>query len=337
MKHLSCFVVAWVVLFTTGCSASPALTEIHTVGFGSCLRQDKPAPILDAIPKSHPDLFVFLGDNIYGDSDDIAVLKSKYAMVDAMSGFAALRATCPLLAIWDDHDMGKNDAGVEYPQKQASKKLMLDFFNEPKDSPRWLHDGIYDVRYYASSGKTVQIVLLDTRWFRSQLKRDPTTTATRYISNEDPTLTMLGEAQWAWLKTTLSKPADLRIIASSIQVISDQHRFEKWANFPHERTRLLDMLNNASGQSVILSGDRHFASIHKIQLASKSIYDITASSFNQTASPGKADTEHPLKVVEPYTQPNFGVMKIDWKNGKPVLTLQVLDVAGKVVREAVAE
>ena len=37
------------------------------IAFGSCCDQDKPQPIWDAIIETQPELFIFLGDNIYGD------------------------------------------------------------------------------------------------------------------------------------------------------------------------------------------------------------------------------------------------------------------------------
>jgi alkaline phosphatase D len=333
--NLRACLFALLALVSGGCASQrPDSVDVRTVAFGSCLRQDKPAPILDVIASDKPDLFIFLGDNIYGDSEDMTVLKAKYAQVEAMSGFQKLRNTCPLLATWDDHDMGKNDAGVEYPKKEESKLLMLDFFGEPADSPRRSHEGVYDVRYFRSGGRTVQVILLDTRWFRSSLKRDPTTKATRYVSDDDRAKTILGDEQWKWLEQTLSQKADLRIIASSIQVISDQHRFEKWANFPHERARLLELLAKASGESVIISGDRHAASMHAIEVNGRKIIDVTASSFNQGANPGREDREHPLRLIEVYNQPNYGRMKIAWTKDQPQLTLEICDEKGDVVRSA---
>src|SRR5262245_13781670 len=55
--------------------AAPAKT---TIAFGSCIEEDKPKPVLTLAAESTPDLFIFLGDNIYGDTVDMAVLQSKY-------------------------------------------------------------------------------------------------------------------------------------------------------------------------------------------------------------------------------------------------------------------
>ena len=75
------------------------------------------------------------------------------------------------MAVWDDHDYGENDAGLEYPQKAESQQIFLDFLNEPGDSVRRKSPGIYDSIILGPDGKRVQFILLDTRYFRTSLKR----------------------------------------------------------------------------------------------------------------------------------------------------------------------
>ena len=48
------------------------------IAFGSCGHQDHKLPVFNTIADRNPDYFIFLGDNIYGDTDDMKVLKSKY-------------------------------------------------------------------------------------------------------------------------------------------------------------------------------------------------------------------------------------------------------------------
>jgi len=85
-----------------GALASPAELSGRAlprrIAFGSCARQDKPQPIWDAVLASEPDLFVFLGDNIYGDTRDPTVLRAKYAQLAAQPGFKRLRERVPVLA-----------------------------------------------------------------------------------------------------------------------------------------------------------------------------------------------------------------------------------------------
>jgi hypothetical protein len=73
----------------------------------------------------------------------------------------------------------------------------------------------------AQRAAACRFILLDTRFFRSPLKRGlPTLTCprVRYLPNDDPEAALLGEEQWTWLEQQLKQPAQLRVLASSIQV-----------------------------------------------------------------------------------------------------------------------
>ena len=59
------------------------------------------------------------------------VLKKKYQLLGAKPEFQALRKNVAVVATWDDHDYGSNDAGKEYPMKEKSKEVFLEFWSEP--------------------------------------------------------------------------------------------------------------------------------------------------------------------------------------------------------------
>lgn len=296
-------------LFAVGC-ASRRAPEVSTIAFGSCLRQDRPALIFDAINQRRPDVFVFLGDNVYADTEDRTRFEEVYAQKAAIPGFQQLRAQSRILATWDDHDFGKNDAGTEYPRKQLAKQIMLDFYGEPAASKRRAREGVYTSYLFGSEGRRVQVILLDTRWFRSPLEIDPTEQRRRYKPTTDTSTTILGAEQWAWLESELQQPADLRIIASSIQVIPNQHKFELWGNFPHERERLLE-LALAHGPAVIISGDRHFAEMSRLDRDGQSVWDVTSSSLN-ASSQGNRNEPNRHRVGPFVGENNFGLIEIDW-------------------------
>ena len=307
---------------------------LNRIALGSCARQNLPQPIWEPIVAAEPDLFIFLGDNIYGDSKDMEVLRKKYAQLAAKPGFRRLRETVPILAIWDDHDYGKDDAGAEYPMKVQSQKLFLDFFNEPADSPRRKREGIYDAKVFGSKGQRVQIILLDTRYFRGPLKPKPPVPGrgTRYLPSEDTTVTMLGETQWQWLEEQLQVPAEVRIIASSIQVISEEHDSEKWMNLPHERKRLYQLIydTNAAGL-IFVSGD-----VHRGELSSMDggvgypLYDLTCSGLTQVAKVKAKDWPNRYRIGTVDWTTSFGTIEIDWDALDPVIRLQIRDEAGEV-------
>ena len=324
-------------------SARPELT-VTTLGFGSCARQERPQPIWDAINAARSDAFVLLGDNIYADTSDPAVFREKYALLAAMPGFAKLRQSTPLFATWDDHDYGINDGGAGFPGAAVAQKEFCDFFQVPATSPLRTTPGVYDCVTLGPPGKKVQVILLDTRMFRSQLKKDPANLKVN-IPHSDPGATVLGEGQWAWFERRLREPAEIRVVVSSIQFIANEHGSEKWDNFPKERARFLELLRRTQAKGVVvISGDRHMAELSALTPAdgvSYPLYDLTTSGLNlpipekpkggQKAVPKKPQPNRYRLHDRPYTGSNFGLMRVKWDGPNPSLHLEVRGLEGEVV------
>jgi alkaline phosphatase D len=311
--------------------------QIAHIGFGSCLNPRAPHPILFTIVNEQPDIFIFLGDNVYADTKDEDTMRARYRELAESPGFQQLRKTCPLLSVWDDHDYGANDAGKDYPMKRQSERIFEDFWNVPESSPRRRRQGVYGASYFGPPGRTVQVVLLDTRYFRTPLKRGahrPTHARGPYLPQSDPGSHILGSEQWAWLRTELLKPAQVRLIVSSIQVLSEHHGWESWANFPDERARLFRMIEETGAEGVIfLSGDRHFAEISTIHPNGLYLlFDITSSGLNRTF-PGKTPNQNRFRDGAFYLEENFGTIHIDWEMDNPLITARIQDISGKTVLE----
>jgi len=314
---------------------APADKIMRTIAFGSCAHQDKPQPIWEAINELQPDLFLLLGDNIYADTRDMDEMRSKYAQFGAQSGFRKLCEACPILATWDDHDYGENDAGANYPMREESQQIFYDFFGEPASSPRRQREGVYDSRIFGPPGRRVQIILLDTRYFRSRLARggrrgrNPDGSRARYMANTDTQSTILGQAQWVWLEQQLQVEADLRIMVSSIQVVSEEHGFEKWMNFPHERQRLCDLIRQTrAGGIIVVSGDRHKAELSRLDnCADYPLYDLTSSALNRPSGWYKEINRH--RIGSEYRDENFGVIRIAWDSPEPTVSLQIHKLSGE--------
>lgn len=315
---------------------APDAAPVARLAFGSCSKEDAPQPIWDRVLAAAPDVYVALGDTVYGDTTDMEVLRAKYARQAAVPGFAALRRSCRFLATWDDHDYGRNDAGAEYPQKQASKDVFLEFLGEPASSPRRAREGVYDAVVLGPPGRRVQVVLLDTRWFRGPLAKErvPDDRPGSYEPDPDPSVPMLGEAQWAWLAERLREPAELRIVASSIQVVAEDHDFEKWANLPRERERLFATIRAAGAAGVVfVSGDRHLAEISAMDGGvGYPLYDVTASAINRSAKRWRPLEENRHRVATMNVGDNFGVIEVAWGED-PVLRLQIRDDEGAVAHQ----
>jgi alkaline phosphatase D len=312
------------------------------IAFGSCANQDKPCPIWQTILNAQPDLLVLLGDTIYADLDKSQrvtpeLIRSKYQQLAAIESFRKLKAAVPLMATWDDHDYGTNDGDTTWPLKDQSQAILLDFLGVPADSPRRTRKGVYHASIFGPPGRRVQVIMLDGRYHRSPIAQEPFNPKTRiaaYIPNTDPAATFLGEEQWAWLEEQLKKPADLRLIGSGIQVLSEEHPFEKWANIPHERERLFKLIRDTQANGVvILSGDRHHGELSLAPAAvGYPLYDITASGFNQAFRSWRAPEPNRYRVATVPSGNHFGLLVIDWEaEGGPHVSLQLRDEAGEIL------
>lgn len=303
------------------------------IGFGSCLKQDKSMPIFDPIKAEKLDLFLMIGDNVYGDSKEENLDELVLAYKEQKKNFKMMNLDFPLEAIWDDHDYGLNDAGAEYPYKEKSKELFLNFWNIPSDDIRRFREGLYFDLLYEINNKTLQILFLDTRTFRDSLMPSDNLGEPgkeRYIPNLDSSLTVLGDNQWDWLRKKINHRVDFRIIVSSIQFLPIGHGWESWNNFPHEREKLIKMLDKSNlNQTLVISGDRHRGGIYKIKTYSgKTISEVTSSSLN--ASFLNKEEFGPLRVGDTFTEENYGVIIVDSK--KNTMFTSIKNINGEIVR-----
>jgi alkaline phosphatase D len=334
------FLCAWLI-FENHANAE----SIH-IAFGSCSHQDKPQPIWQSVVAEKPDMFIFLGDNIYGDSSDMDVLAAKYAKLNAIPGVQAIRNDTQVVATWDDHDYGENDAGAEFSAKAESRELMLEFWGEPKDSPRWTQEGGIYTSYLLGETYKVQIILLDTRWNRTPLlsvsgvidygkrlaqDRGP------YLVNPDVNASLLGEAQWHWLEGELKKDVDARVIATSIQLLPEFSGWESWANFPLERQRMLSLLDKYQAEPVVfISGDVHWAEFSSIAPEGSEedrewpLIELTSSGLTEEWT---AVSPNVHRVGEAYPIANYGNIEFNTDDSKSSLLLSIKDVEGEVLIE----
>lgn len=319
-------------------------TAPKTIAFGSCANQTQPQPIWRSIVEANPDVFVFMGDNIYATlPDQKGTLADQYRILNMISEYREAREKIPFLAIWDDGDLGTRDGGADAPTKAEAQKAFLDYWVYLRNSLPLKRDGLYHSKIMGGlvtgkrrkriNGPTVHVIVLDTRSFRSPLKKvpNPDKPESQLIEpNTDSGATVLGRDQWAWFEEQLKVPADIRIVVSSIQVIAADHPYEKWANFPKERERFFELLKKTKAKNVVvLSGDRHMGAIAKAELKGwGTLYDVTASSINRPATiPPESD---PAYLMPSYTQENFGLAHIDFK--RKTMKVELKDLKGQTVQ-----
>jgi alkaline phosphatase D len=316
--------------FLAGAQSLPLVSKI---AFGSCGDQRNPQPVLDLVVAHHPDIFVYLGDNIYADTYDTLQLKACYDTLGMKPEFQRLKKNVPLFATWDDHDYGWNDIGKYYPYKKQSKQLFLDFFGEPQGSERRKHEGVYTSYMFEGRGRKVQLILLDNRSFRSDLRiyrgelshEEKFFYPLDYYPHQIKDSTILGEEQWKWLEEELKKPADVRIIGSGSQFGVTYNGYEAWANFPHEKQRFLDLIKKTKANGVLfISGDVHYAEISRInEKGLYPVYDVTASGITST---WLFSTPNDNRIEGPVMDNHFGLITIDWSLKDPSLKMEIWDV-----------
>ena len=312
---------------------------LSRIVFASCAQQNEDQSMWDRVAAARGDLVLYIGDNVYGDvrSNDAALpeLKAAYMRLARSEPFARVRAAAPMLTTWDDHDYGLNDAGGDYRFKEQSEALfehVWDVKDERANRP-----GVYGSWVVGEEGRLVQIIMLDTRYFRSSLKPTDEFGARgkeRYLPDPDPTKTMLGEAQWAWLEAELQKPADLRLLVSSVQVMSEGHGWEAWRTLPAERQKLYDVIERSGAKDLlILSGDRHSSAFYERRdVVGYPLFEATSSSVNLPAAKWRADSgetwveEDPNRLGAMIYDANYGVIDIDW--AMKTATIEILGADG---------
>ncbi|NDE62100.1 MAG: alkaline phosphatase family protein, partial [Cyclobacteriaceae bacterium] len=301
---------------------------LTTIAFGSCDDQYRSAKMWKEINDQSPQLWIWGGDNIYGDSYSMDTLRYKYRLQLAQPGYQQLKKTAWVTGTYDDHDYGVNDGGKEYKFRQESRNILFDFLGFPKNDPDRFHEGAYNSQVYGPAGKQVKVINLDTRYFRDTLEREMYTLPngqqeSRYkrVGGRD----ILGEAQWKWLENELVKSkAKVNLLVSGSQFLPTEHAYEKWANFPKERERLLQLIASSGVQTpILLSGDRHIAEIMKLEdeRFPMGLYEVTSSGMTHTWS-GIAEEKNSLRVSELIAKLNYGLATIDWESKQVVMEIK---------------
>ncbi|KAG5481072.1 hypothetical protein LSCM1_06750 [Leishmania martiniquensis] len=242
---------------------------------------------------------------------------------------------------WDDHDMGKNDGGREYPNRNSTQRFFLDFFRAPPSDPRWRSEGVYeayttDFRVIVDDAKgwgtpmrllmqqlyehALCVLLLDVRSFRDR-------------PNATHAGDMLGTEQWDWFEERLQNYATptrngqercaMVLIGGGVQFILDEKPAESWAAFPRSRDRLLGLLRAYRVERVaFITGDVHMGELgadftqHAIEeVLGYPIVEATSSGLTHSADMYLLPRLMPLLFPSPrrlglYVGKNFGALRL---------------------------
>jgi alkaline phosphatase D len=306
-----------------------------TIAVGSCFFLSDPDPpwrsdygggfeIFDAIAAKHPDLMVWMGDNLYFQHADELDPQSMAARYRRQRGFGPLQGLLTAtahVATWDDHDYGPNDANVSYTMKGDSLALFKRYWANPSYG---LPDaaGVFGrVRY-----GDVDIFLLDDRWYRS---------ANDLLDGPDKT--MFGAAQLAWLRNALVySRAPVKLVVNGSQLWNRANRFEGWNRFAVEQHAFRDwLLAQRIEGLVFLSGDRHFSELLRVdRVGAYPLYEFTSSPLTAGPWVDPEPVEHENPDLVPGTlvgKRQFGLLRITGPGNARRIALETYDQAGALI------
>jgi alkaline phosphatase D len=306
---------------------APAGQAPFRLAFGSCARHqlDSEQPVFHAIAAAQPDLFFWLGDNIYDDSASAWVYAEDYRRQRAIASTLPLMRSVPQFAIWDDHDFGINNSDATNPARDASLAAFRNYWANPSyglpDCP-----GVF----FRCSWGGVDFFLLDGRYHRS-----PNDTP------DGPDKAFLGRCQNAWLRRELlASRAPFKVLASgSGWSAEDGLTGDTWGAFQTERNALFDFIRDNAIEGVFcLSGDTHFGEVTCIPWSDRGgydFYDFVSSPLAQGTGSSFLDGDPELRIRLPYFRTvNFGLLDFVWEP-EPRVTFTLRDVRGDRALEAV--
>lgn len=305
---------------------TPTSQGVFRVAYGSCVRfqKDSGQEIWNALPGWQPDLFFWVGDNIYGDALDPDILAEEFSRQREVANLAPLLTRIPQLATWDDHDFGLNDHDGSHPRKVESLHVWKQYWPNPSHGLPGV-PGVFFTYTYGG----IDFFFVDNRYYRSP-NSDP----------DGPGKTMLGEAQLEWLKAGLrASTAPFKVIVSgSVWTRGKGPKGDSWSAFMRERDALFDWIRDAGVQGVVLvSGDTHTAELNAIPWSEKGgydLYDLTASPLAQEPGAGWLTRDVEQRIRLPYDRgPNFGLLEFDTTVSDPVLRFRIINLESRPVWE----
>ena len=289
--------------------SSSAVTKITKgpermrIALGSCNDQEKDQSFWAKILTKKPDLWIGMGDNVYADTRNPNKLASTYEKLMNNKYYKHFAEKVKISGTWDDHDYGENDAGKDFPIKSQSRESFWNFIRVPETSELRSQDGIYRAENYRVGTSLVRILYLDARSFRDPLHKN---SKGEYLTTDGD---VLGQKQWFWLEKQMSEVGIAAlIVVSGTQFLPQEHRFEKWANFPKSRNRLLKAFERSNARiKLILTGDRHFAEFSKFVFEDGTqLTEITSSGMTHSYLAAKENNKYRIGSLWPKT--NFATL-----------------------------
>ncbi len=269
---------------------------------GSCAYMKPEAyGIFESIYRQNPQMMLWMGDNVYLRPTDLyseQAMARRYQTPRRTKELQALFANVPQYAIWDDHDYGGNDGDRSYRMRENIYNVFKSYWPNPSfglpGTP-----GVF-TRFEKSD---VEFFLTDNRYHRAPNRL------------KDPARTFFGEAQWQWLKDSLSSSTStFKLIVLGNETLNTQTPSENMYSYTGAYREFLDWLKTSEIPGIVLlSGDRHHTELLKKERpGSYPLYEWCVSPLTSNAYP-PFPVEQDLEIRIPgslYTKRNFGMVEV---------------------------
>lgn len=289
--------------------------------FGSCNRSTREQSHWGVIARQAPQLWIWLGDNIYGDGLSMSERRERYAALRGDRYYAAFRQRVPIIGVWDDHDYASDNQDGSFSDKAGSKAQLIEFLDIAPDSGILDRSGVYQSYAYGPVGQRAKVVLLDLRYNQDRYR-------TRRI--------LLGEEQWSWLAGELAAgDFELLIVGSSVSVSSQAVGLglEGWRAFPAEHRRLQELLASVECPTLMLSGDRHLADVARFDPGhGRQVYEFMSSGLTHAE---RLPIPNAARISKAVCERNYGLVDIAWEGSRPCVRMQIRSPVGDLVLDEV--
>ena len=296
-----------------------------------------------------PDLIIHLGDYIYEEDwgpklrrhsapEPVTLedYRNRYAEYKSDPDLQNAHAACPWLVTWDDHEVDNDYANLaseelrprEWFRRRRAAAYQAYYEHMPlrnQQKPLGEHLPLYT---NVAFGRLVEFQVLDDRQYRSpQVCPYPAEGGSAIVSDcperLDPSRTLLGEAQEAWLLQNLDRSEARWNVLAQQTLMAEHDRTDGagtsfwtdgWDGYPAARSRLLEFLAERKPENpVVIGGDVHafwvcdletdFRDEHAPPVASEIVGSSITAQSDLTAERGEA-----LKRDNPH---------VHYANGEP--------------------
>lgn len=251
--------------------------------------------IWDEFANQAPELAFFIGDNVYCDRKtlnekvdvpDPQLIWERYVATRLRLSFYYQKKLTPVLATWDDHDFGANNATGSFPYATEARATFEAFFAQDETPDLRAGPGI--ARGFSAFG--ANFILLDGRSFRGE--------------------SMLGAEQRDWLRSQLAAlPTWVLTGTVWFGAYGEFDSFE--GDFPQEFSEVMKIIKDSGAVAAFASGDVHYSELMDIEPAvlGYPTFEIVASSMHSLTFPGQhlrftnprrreADSTHNFVIFE---------------------------------------